>query len=130
MPSRARLRRLHDANDEMFASLDLDHRLRSAVRSARDLVPADAAVVFLPTPEGDALVVRAHDGLSDAYATRQRLPIEDVRAQFRAAGEHVILEMPAGSVVDGLWGGFKALGPKLYPNLIAGEFHRFASYRV
>jgi len=100
MPSRARLRRLHDANDEMFASLDLDHRLRSAVRSARDLVPADAAVVFLPTPEGDALVVRAHDGLSDAYATRQRLPIEDVRAQFRAAGEHVILEMPAGSVGD------------------------------
>jgi signal transduction histidine kinase len=100
MPSRARLRRLHDANDEMFASLDLDHRLRSAVRSARDLVPADAAVVFLPTAEGDALVVRAHDGLSDAYATRQRLPIEDVRAQFRAAGEHVILEMPAGSVGD------------------------------
>src|SRR5690349_16521002 len=100
MASRDRLRLLHDANDEMFASLDLDHRLRSVVRSARDLVPADAAAVFLPDDKGDALVIRAHDGLSDAYAARQRLPIEQVRAQFQAEGEHVLLEMPSGSVGD------------------------------
>jgi len=100
MPSRARLRRLHDANDEMFASLDLDHRLRNAVRSARDLVPADAAAVYLPNEVGDALVIRAHDGLSERYAARQSLPLDEVRAQFRAAGEHVILDMPSGSVGD------------------------------
>ncbi|HVD30184.1 MAG TPA: GAF domain-containing protein, partial [Methylomirabilota bacterium] len=100
MPSRARLRRLHDANDEMFASLDLDHRLRSAVKSARDLVPADAAAAFLPNAEGDALVVRAHDGLSQTYASRQSLPMDEVRAQFGAAGAHVILDMPSGSVGD------------------------------
>jgi PAS domain S-box-containing protein len=98
--SQDRLRRLHDANDEMMASLDLEHRLRSAVTSARDLVPADAAAVFLPDDEGDALVVRAHDGLSAQYAARQRLPMDEVRAQFRAAGEHLILEMPSGSVGD------------------------------
>src|SRR5882762_3667461 len=100
MPSRARLRRLHDANDEMIRSLDLEHRLRNAVLSARDLVSADAAAVFLPNSDGDAFVIRAHDGLSESYAARQSLPVDEVRAQFRAAGEHVILDMPAGSVGD------------------------------
>jgi PAS domain S-box-containing protein len=98
MASRDRLRRLHDANDEMFASLELDYRLRNAVKSARDLVPADAAAVFLPNDDGEALVIRAYDGLSETYAARQRLPMEEVRAQFRAAGEHVILDLPADSL--------------------------------
>src|SRR5438034_4062435 len=100
MASRARLRRLHDANDEMIRSLELEHRLRNAVVSARDLMTADAAAVFLPNSEGDALVIRAHDGLSESYAAQQSLPIDEVRAQFRAAGEHVILDMPAESVGD------------------------------
>src|SRR5437868_917476 len=100
MASRARLRRLHDANDEMLASLDLEYRLRNAVTSARDLVPADAAAVFLPNAEGDALVIRAQDGLSESYAAEQSLPMDEVRAQFRAAGEHLILDIPAGSVGD------------------------------
>jgi PAS domain S-box-containing protein len=100
MASRARLRRLHDANNDMFASLDLDHRAHNAAKSARDLVPADAAAVFLPDNDGDALVVRAHDGLSESYAARQRLPMDEVRALFRAAGEHAILSLPAGSVGD------------------------------
>jgi len=100
VPSRARLRRLHDANDVMLASLDLDYRLRNAVKAARDLVPADAAAVFLPDSEGTALVIRAQEGLSESYVARQRLPIEGMRAQFRAAGEHVILDLPGGSLGD------------------------------
>src|SRR6266480_1514590 len=100
MASRARLRRLHDANDEMFGSLDLGHRLRTAVKSARDLLSADAAAVFLPNEGGNELVIRAQDGLSTSYAARQRLPMDEVRAQVRAAGEHVILDMPSGSVGD------------------------------
>src|SRR5947207_1208056 len=100
MASRARLRRLHDANDEMLASLDLEHLLRNAVPSARDLGPADAAAIFLPNVAGDALVIRAQDGLSESYAAEQSLPTDEVRTQFRAAGEHVILDMPAGSVGD------------------------------
>jgi signal transduction histidine kinase len=100
MPSRDRLRRLHDANNEIFASLDLEHRLQSTVKWARDLVPADAAAVFLPNEEGDALVIRAHDGLSARYAARQRLPMEELRAQLRDAGEHVVVDMPGGSVGD------------------------------
>src|SRR5207237_10677817 len=100
MASRARLRRLHNANDEMSASLDLGHRLRTAVKSARDLLTADAAAVFLPNEESDALVIRAHDGLSASYAARQRLPMDEMRAQVRAAGEHVILDMTSRSVGD------------------------------
>jgi signal transduction histidine kinase len=100
MASRTRLRRLHDANDEMIRSLDLEHRLRNAVMSARDLVPADAAAVFLPNSEGDAFVVRAHDGLSQSYAAQQILPVDELRALFRAAGEHAVIDLPAGSVGD------------------------------
>ena len=100
MASRTRLRRLHDANDEMIRSLDLEHRLRNAVTSARDLLPADAAAVFLSNSEGDAFVIRAHDGLSEGYASQQRLPVDELRAQFGAAGEHAILDMPGGSVGD------------------------------
>lgn len=100
MASRARLRQLHDANDEMLASLDLERRLRNAVKSARELVPADAAAVFLPNAEGDGFVIRAQEGLSETYVARQRLPIEELRAAFRAAGEHVFRDMPAGSVGD------------------------------
>jgi PAS domain S-box-containing protein len=100
MAGRARLRRLHDANNEMIRSLDLEHRLRNAAASARDLLAADAAAVFLPNSEGDEFVIRAHDGLSDAYAARQTLPIGEVRAQFRAAGEHALIDLPAGSVGD------------------------------
>src|SRR5258705_4032357 len=100
MPSRARLRRLHDANDQMIRSLDLEHRLGNAVTSARDLVPADAAAVFLPSSEGDAFVIRAHDGLSESYVAEQILPLDELRALFRAAGEHAIIDLPAGSVGD------------------------------
>ena len=100
MASRARLRRLHDAIDEMMRSLDLEHRLRNAVSSACDLVTADAAAVYLPNSEGDALVIRAHDGLSESYAARQSLPMDEVRAQFRAAGEHLLLDIPSDSVGD------------------------------
>lgn len=100
MASRARLRRLHDANDEILRSLDLAHRARESVRAARDLVPADAAAVLLPNEAGDALVIRAQEGLSERYAAHQRVPMDEVRAQFRAAGEHVIVDMPAGGLGD------------------------------
>src|SRR5206468_1616110 len=75
MASRARLRRLHDANDELIRSLNLGDRLRNAVKAARDLVPADAAAVLLPDEEGEALVIRAQEGLSERYAAQQRIPM-------------------------------------------------------
>lgn len=93
-----RLRRLHDANAEMVRSLDLGHRLRNAVKALRDLVPADAAAIFLPDQTGEDLVICAQDGLSDSYASRQRIAVDEVRAQFHRAGEHIVLDLPSGSV--------------------------------
>ena len=100
MITQSRLRRFHDANAEMLRSLDLQHRLNNAVRSARELVPADAAAVFLPNGEGDAYVVSGSDGLSKAYVAKQKLPADELRAQFQAAAEHLILDLPSGSIGD------------------------------
>jgi signal transduction histidine kinase len=100
VPSRDRLRRLHDANDEMFRSLALDHRLRVVVRSARDLLDADAAAVLLPTPDRESLAIAANDGLSERYAAEQRIPMDELRASFRAAGEHLIVNLREGSLGD------------------------------
>jgi signal transduction histidine kinase len=95
MGTRERLRALHDANAEMIRSLDLEHRVQSAVRSARKLVPADAAAILLPDDAGDVLVVRAHEGLSERYASGLRIPLAAARADYRAAGEHVVIDLLA-----------------------------------
>ncbi|HEY7624104.1 MAG TPA: ATP-binding protein [Candidatus Limnocylindria bacterium] len=100
MPSPDRLRRLHDANDEMMTSLALDHRIRVAVRAARDLVDADAASVLLPAPDHESLLIAAHVGLSDRYAAEQRIPMDELRASFKAAGQHVVVDLLAGSLGD------------------------------
>ncbi|MDQ2913402.1 MAG: ATP-binding protein [Chloroflexota bacterium] len=118
----------------MFRSLDLEHRLRNAVTSARDLIPADAAAVFLPTSDGDALVIRAHDGLSEKYAASQQLPMEEVRAQFRAAGEHAILDLPADSLGDHALIKTEGLGkvlsiPLFFENRLIGSLSIYAKDR-
>src|SRR2546430_3149837 len=95
MASRARLRRLHDANNEMSASLDLGHRLRTAVKSARDLLTADAAAVFLPNDEGDAPVIPAHDGLSASYVAGPRPPVHEGRGPGPPARRPRILDLPS-----------------------------------
>jgi signal transduction histidine kinase len=96
MNARERLRALHDANAEMVSSLDLDHRLRSAVRSARKIMPADATAILLPDDAGEALVIRAQEGLSEHYASGLRIPLAAARADYRAAGEHVVVDLRAG----------------------------------
>ena len=95
-----RLRRLHDANTEMVRSLDLGHRMRNAVKALRDLVPGDAAAIFLPDENGEDLVIKAQEGLSEGYASGQRIALSEVRAQFRESGDHIVLDLPSGSVGD------------------------------
>src|SRR5207244_13383483 len=74
--------------------------LLNAVKATRNPMPADASAGFQPDTEGTALVILSQEGLSESYVARQRLPIEGIRAQFRAAGEHVILDLPGGSLGD------------------------------
>jgi signal transduction histidine kinase len=100
MPSRDRLRRLHDATAEMTRSLDLSHRIRTAVRAARSLESAEAASLMLQEEKGDALVISAQEGLSEAYAARQRIPMDRARAAYRGPDEHVILDLRKGPLGD------------------------------
>src|SRR5438477_248216 len=68
MASRERLRRLHDATAEMTRSLDVGHRIRTAVRAARSLESAEAASLMLRDETSDALVISAQEGPSEADA--------------------------------------------------------------
>jgi len=93
VPERAR--RLHRASAELLRSLDLAQVEQAVVSALRDIVGADAAAVMLPESDGDGaqLAVRAHQGLSDEYARAQRLPIGRVRAAYRTADEHLIVDL-------------------------------------
>ena len=96
MASRERLRRLHDATAEMTRSLDVGHRIRTAVRAARSLESAEAASLMLRDETSDALVISAQEGLSESYAARQRIPMDRARAAYRGPDEHIVLDLRAG----------------------------------
>ncbi|HEV8534405.1 MAG TPA: ATP-binding protein [Candidatus Limnocylindria bacterium] len=100
MASKDRLRELHDANAEILKSLDLAHRMRETVRAARKLESADAAAITLLNEAGDALVIRAQEGLSETYVARQRIPMAQARTAYREAGEHRLVEFSEGSLGD------------------------------
>ena len=92
MPERAR--RLHRASAELLTSLDLDQVQREVVSALRDILAADAAAVMLLDGDGDGTVsIRAHEGLSDEYVRRQRLPIDRMRAAYRTPDEHLIVDL-------------------------------------
>src|SRR5437762_6940483 len=96
MASRERLRRLHDATAEMTRSLDVGHRIRTAVRAARTLESAEAVSLMLRDETSDALVISAQEGLSETYAARQRIPMDRARAAYRGPNEHIVLDLRAG----------------------------------
>src|SRR2546428_566694 len=100
MASRERLRRLHDATAEMTRSLDVGHRIRTAVRAARSLESAEAASLMLRDETSDAFVISAQEGLSETYAARQRIPMDRARAAYRGPDEHIVLDLRAGPLGD------------------------------
>jgi signal transduction histidine kinase len=100
MASNDRLRRLHDATAEITRSLDLEHRIRTAVAAARRLESVEAAALMLHDRATDALTIRAYEGLSDAYAARQRIPMERARAAYRGADVHIVLDLGEGALGD------------------------------
>jgi PAS domain-containing protein len=100
MASEDRLRRLHDATAEITRSLDLEHRIRTAVGAARRLQSVEAAALMLHDPAADALTIRAYEGLSESYASRQRIPMARARAAYRGADVHVVLDLREGALGD------------------------------
>jgi len=93
MAADQRLLLLHSAIAEAFASLDLDQRIRTIAGAARHLEAADASAVLLRDDDEDALVIRAHEGLSDEYAKRQRIPMVAAQASYPGPDAHIVVDL-------------------------------------
>ena len=98
--SEQRFRRLYAAMGEINRSLDLDHRLRATVRAARELESADAAALMLCDAGQDVLVIRAHEGLSQMYADRQRVPLSEARTAYGGPDAHRIADLRTNALGD------------------------------
>src|SRR5438105_12790466 len=84
----------------MLRILELDRLLPEIVRSATRLEAADAASVMLADDTGDALKIVASEGLSDAYAAAQRIPMESAREIYRGFDQHVEIDLKRSPVGD------------------------------
>lgn len=66
-------RALFEMGREVTASPDLDELLQSTVVRARALLNTDAAAILMLTPDGERLVMTAHDGLRTPGMQKLRL---------------------------------------------------------
>ena len=97
MPERIRI--LHGITAAMLRILELDRLLPEIVRSATLLETADAASVMLVDESGEFLRIVAHNGLSEEYATAQRIPMETAKSIYRGFDAHIDIDLekqPAG----------------------------------
>jgi signal transduction histidine kinase len=97
MPERIRI--LHGITSAMLRILELDRLLPEIVRSATLLESADAASVMLVDESGEFLRIVAHRGLSEEYASAQRIPMETAKSIYRGFDTHIEIDLekqPAG----------------------------------
>ena len=97
MPERIRI--LHGITSAMLRILELDRLLPEIVRSATLLESADAASVMLVDESGEFLRIVAHHGLSEEYASAQRIPMETAKSIYRGFDTHIEIDLekqPAG----------------------------------
>ncbi len=77
----------------MLRILDLERLLPEIARAATTLESADAASVMLAAEDGPSLRIVAHHGLSEAYATAQRIPMETAKAMHKGFDAHVEIDL-------------------------------------
>jgi len=97
MPERIRI--LHGITAAMLRILELDRLLPEIVRSATLLESADAASVMLVDESGEFLRIVAQHGLSQEYASAQRIPMETAKSIYRGFDTHIEIDLekqPAG----------------------------------
>jgi len=97
MPERIRI--LHGITSAMLRILELDRLLPEIVRSATLLESADAASVMLVDESGEFLRIVAQHGLSQEYASAQRIPMETAKSIYRGFDTHIEIDLekqPAG----------------------------------
>jgi len=77
----------------LLRDLDLASLGPEIVRSAGTLEFADAAALMLVDAATDTLRIVAQEGLSDAYAGSQRIPLDRARAMYRGSDVQVDLDL-------------------------------------
>jgi len=95
-----RIRELHRLTATLLRELDLASLGPEIVRAAVSLGTADAAALMLVDEASDALKIVAHEGLSDAYASSQRIPMERARAMYRGFDVHLDIDLRATPLGD------------------------------
>ena len=95
-----RIRSLRQLAATTLRSLDLGLLGPEVVRAAVTLESADAAALMLVDEASDALLIVAHEGLSDAYAASQRIPMEQARAMYRGFDVQLDIDLRATPLGD------------------------------
>lgn len=84
----------------MLRDLDLASLGPEIVRAARTLEFADAAALLLVDPGTDSLRIVANEGLSDAYAASQRIPMAQAREMYQGFDVHVDIDLRSTPLGD------------------------------
>ncbi|HUQ16833.1 MAG TPA: ATP-binding protein [Candidatus Saccharimonadales bacterium] len=95
-----RIRSLHRLTAKMLRDLDLASLGSEIARTACTLESADAAALLLVDPATDSLRIVAHEGLSDAYAGSQQIPMDRARAMYQGFDVHVAIDLRATPLGD------------------------------
>ncbi|GAC1460713.1 MAG: ATP-binding protein [Candidatus Limnocylindrales bacterium] len=95
-----RIRSLHRLTAKMLRDLDLASLGPEIARAACTLESADAAALLLVDPATDSLRIVAHEGLSDAYAGSQRIPMDRARAMYQGFDVHLAIDLRATPLGD------------------------------
>ena len=95
-----RILELHQVTATMLRNIELVSLGPEIVQAACMLVTADGAALMLVEEASDALKIVASDGLSAAYATSQRIPMERARAMYRGFDVHLDIDLRATPLGD------------------------------
>ena len=84
----------------MLRDLDLTSLGPEIVRAACTLESADAAALLLVDQATDSLRIVANEGLSDAYAGSQRIPMDRAREMYRGFDVHLNIDLRSTPLGD------------------------------
>ena len=84
----------------MLRDLDLASLGPAIAHSACTLGSADAAALMLVDAATDSLRIVAHEGLTEAYARSQRIPMDRARAMYRGSDVHLEIDLRATPLGD------------------------------
>lgn len=97
--SAERLRRVHDVLVEITSTFDQAHLCNAIIRGAMAEGVDAASLMLRDRRPVDQLKIVDQQGLSEEYASRQRIPFERTRPLYEGPGKHLLVDlrtMPLG----------------------------------